>query len=91
MGAGLYIIASVIKITFYVVYFASFLRVFLPFLCDTGTNKIYLFVCLITEPFVIPVRVILQKFNILQGSPIDWAFIITFMLLGIVVDISIIF
>ena len=87
MGSALYVvIAAIIRITLNVVYFAFLTRMLLPLFFDAAENKIYLFVCLITEPFVIPVRVVLQKFNVLQGSPIDWAFPITCILIGIVCD-----
>ena len=35
----------------------------------------------ITEPFVIPVRKLLEKLNIMSGMPIDVSFLITYLLL----------
>jgi uncharacterized protein YggT (Ycf19 family) len=82
--AVLYVIAAVIAITLDVASLAFLLRALMPLFCDVETNKIYLFVCLLTEPFIIPVRAILVKFNWLQGSPFDWSFTISYLLIALV-------
>jgi uncharacterized protein YggT (Ycf19 family) len=82
--AVLYVIAAVIAITLDVASLAFLLRALMPLFCDVETNKIYLFVCLLTEPFIIPVRAILVKFNWLQGSPFDWSFTISYLLIAFV-------
>jgi uncharacterized protein YggT (Ycf19 family) len=51
---------------------------------DPTENRIYLISCYVTEPFIAPVRAIMVHFNILQDSPIDWAFFITSILIGII-------
>ena len=84
MEAVLYVIAAVVAITLDVTSFAFLLRALMPLFCDVETNKIYLFVCLVTEPFIIPVRTILVKFNWLQGTPFDWSFTITYLLIAFV-------
>lgn len=84
MEAILYVIAAVIAITLDVASLAFLLRALMPLFCDVETNKIYLFVCLLTEPFIIPVRAILVKFNWLQGSPFDWSFTIAYLLIAFV-------
>lgn len=47
-------------------------------------SRIAVFLTVVTEPFVIPVRALLFKFNIGQDSPIDWAFSLTYILIYIV-------
>ena len=84
MEAVLYVIAAVIAITLDLVSLAFLFRALMPLFCDVETNKIYLFVCLITEPFILPVRAILVKFNLLQGSPFDWSFTIRYLLIAFV-------
>ena len=84
MEAVLYVIAAVIAITLDVASLAFLLRALMPLFCDVETNKIYLFVCIVTEPFIIPVRAILVKFNWLQGSPFDWSFTISYLLIALV-------
>lgn len=62
---------------------AMFIRAILSwFMIDGG--KIMNFLYAITEPFIAPVRAFLAKRNWLQGSPIDFSFMITFLLLSIV-------
>lgn len=84
METVFYVIAAVIAITLDVVSFAFLLRAIMPLFCDVETNKIYLFVCLVTEPFIIPIRALLVKFNWLQGTPFDWSFTITYLLIAFI-------
>lgn len=60
---------------------AMIVRALLPLFTNPEESKIYYFVALVTEPIVIPVRAIMHAFNILQGSPIDWAFTATYFIL----------
>ena len=62
---------------------AMFIRAILSwFMIDGG--KIMGFLYAITEPFIAPIRALLVKMNWLQGTPIDFSFMITFLLLSIV-------
>lgn len=62
---------------------AMFVRAILSwFMIDGG--KIMGFLYAITEPFIAPIRALLVKMNWLQGSPIDFSFMITFLLLSII-------
>lgn len=80
MIAFISVIANVIAITLDVCSFAFIVRAIMPLFADVESSRVYLFVCVVTEPFIIPVRLIMQKFNILQGSPFDWSFTITYLL-----------
>jgi uncharacterized protein YggT (Ycf19 family) len=40
-----------------------------------------MFLVCVTEPFIMPVRFIMAKFNILQNSPIDWSFTFAYLLI----------
>lgn len=57
-------------------------RMIMPFFTDVEESRFYLGACLISEPFVAPVRAIMVKFNIGQDSPIDWAFFTTAFIIG---------
>lgn len=46
-------------------------------------NKFVDFLYAITEPFIYPVRRLFQKMNWLQGTPIDFSFMVTYMLISI--------
>ena len=80
----LIVLAKIIAITLDVASFAFLLRAIMPIFADVETSRVYLYVCVITEPFIIPVRAILQKFNLLQGTPFDWSFMISYLLLAFV-------
>lgn len=64
-----------------VVSFAMIVRMILPFFIDPMENRIYAISCLVTEPFIAPVRAVMVRFNIGQDSPIDWAFSITYIII----------
>lgn len=51
------------------------------FIMDGG--KFVDFLYAITEPFVYPVRRLLEKMNWLQGTPIDFSFMITFFIISL--------
>ena len=77
----LQIIASTVSLMLDAVMLAMIVRALLPLFVNPEESRVYLFVSLITEPIVVPVRAIMHAFNILQGSPVDWAFTITYFLL----------
>ena len=77
------IAAKLIALTLSAVSFAMMARAILSLLrIDDG--KIYTFFVLVTEPFIIPVRFLLVKFNLLQNSPIDWSFTISYLLIFLI-------
>ena len=60
------------------------MRVIFSLIDNTGESKISMFLACVTEPFIIPVRFLLVKFNLLQNSPIDWSFTISYFLLVLI-------
>ena len=85
MANLIYILAKLIQIIIAAVPTMLFLRAILSLFLNPEENKLLIFLAMITEPFIIPVRFLMVKFNILQNSPIDWAFVVThvlFVILG---------
>ncbi len=82
MEAVLYIFAKTVQIIISLVSFSMMIRMLLPIFTDVEENRFYLLSCYISEPFILPVRYVMVKFNIGQDSPIDWAFFTTYLLLG---------
>jgi uncharacterized protein YggT (Ycf19 family) len=80
----LYIFAKTVSLVIDVVSISMFVRMILSIFTDPTENRLYLISCYITEPFIAPVRALMIHFNIGQDSPIDWAFFITSILLGLV-------
>ena len=78
------IFAKCISILLSVVSFCMLVRMLLSFFPDFQDSRAALFVTAVTEPFVIPVRALLYRFNVGQDSPIDWAFSLTYILLYVV-------
>ena len=66
-----------------VIYFAMLVRMILPFFVNPEENKIYALSLVITEPVIIPVRLLMVKLNIGQDSPIDWSFFVAAILLSV--------
>jgi uncharacterized protein YggT (Ycf19 family) len=48
------------------------------------SNKLEIFLYSITEPLILPVRKLFERFNWFQGLPIDVSFFVTYLLLSIV-------
>ena len=80
-----YIFAKTVSIVLDVVSIAMVIRMILSFFTpDPLENRVYMLSCYITEPFIAPIRALMVHFNIGQDSPIDWAFFVTSILLGII-------
>ena len=77
----LYILAKTVSVILGVVSVAMFIRMILPWIIDPMESRIYALTCLVTEPFIAPVRAVMFMLNIGQDSPIDWAFSITYILI----------
>ena len=82
MESVFYIIAKVVSIGLSVLSVAMFLRVILQFFAS-GENKFVIFCYAITEPFIIPIRVIMEKFDIGQNSPIDIPFFVAYIMISV--------
>ena len=83
MTTVLYFIAKLISILLEVVSTAMLIQALMSFFMPGDDNRFYLFLHAITEPFVMPVRFILNKLGLLEDSPIDWSFFTTYMLLSL--------
>ncbi len=81
MNTLLILFARIIGITLDAVTFAMFIRMLMPLFTETEGSRVYAFVTLISEPFIVPVRFLMVKFNWLQDSPIDWSFTLSYMII----------
>ncbi len=80
----LYFIAKLIAILLEAVSLAMLIQALMPLFTSVDENRFYIFLCALTEPFIYPVRYVLNKFGLLDKSPIDWSFLLTYILLSIV-------
>ncbi len=84
METLLIICAKLIGITLDAVTLAMMVRMLMPLVLNTDGSRVFTFVTLVTEPFIIPVRFLLFKLNILQDSPIDWSFTLSYLLIVLI-------
>ena len=75
----IYFLAKLISIALSVLLLAMMIRALLPIFTDPEESRLYLFVTLITEPFIIPFRLLLVKLNIGQNTPLDMSFLLAYL------------
>ena len=62
---------------------AMFLRMILSLLGMEEEGGLGAFLLLLTEPILLPVRLILGRIRALEGVPLDLSFIVTYLLLSL--------
>ena len=77
----LYFLRETVYIILIVIDLAMLVRVFLSWLPIDEDGKITNFVYFLTEPVIIPVRIICNRFDFLRTCPLDVPFFITGMIL----------
>ena len=77
----LQIIASLVSVLIDAVMFCMIVRMIVSLFSPEENGRLGAFLALVTEPFIVPVRFLLAKFNWLQDSPIDWSFTIAYLVL----------
>ncbi len=80
--AVLYVFCKAISLLLGLVSTCMFLRFILSLIYMDEGPRFYVFICVITEFFVMPVRALLNAFHIGEGLPIDIAFSLTYLLLA---------
>jgi uncharacterized protein YggT (Ycf19 family) len=78
------IFASIISVVIDAVSLCMVARCIYSLIMHGENGKFGAFLALVTEPFIIPVRVLLAKFNLFENSPIDWSFTISYLLLMVI-------
>ena len=78
----LILFCKIIAVVLDAVLLFMFARALLPFLGFSEDSRLLTFFFVVTEPFVIPVRFILQKLNLFQNSFIDVSFTVSFLLIS---------
>ncbi len=78
-----YILAKTVSLTLEVVSLAMLLRMIISIIGNPPESKLYMIASFITEPFIAPVRGIMYMLNIGQDSPIDIAFFVTSIIIGL--------
>ena len=75
----MYFVAKMLSVGLSILLYAMLARAILPFFVNPEENKFYFFLLVITEPFVIPVRFIMEKLGVGQNTPIDISFMAAYL------------
>ena len=87
MEIFLYILAKTVQIFLSLISLAMLMRVILQFFVDTTKSRFYALCVAITEPVIVPFRLLFAKLNIAQRTPIDVPFLVAYLTLSIVTSI----
>lgn len=79
----LYVISTTVSYLITAIQFLMFARAILSWLPMEDDNPIENFLYAVTEPVIMPVRAVIERFGWFEGMPIDMSFFITFLLLSI--------
>ncbi len=82
MRAVLYVFSGVVSLFLGALQLLMFARAIISWLPIDEDSSIPAFLHAVTEPFILPVRAILDRFEFFASSPIDLSFFITFLLLS---------
>ncbi len=66
------------------VMFAMLIRAVMSFLMMGEESKFGMLLYYFTEPFIVPVRRLLEKLNLFQGSPLDISFFLTTVIIAMI-------
>lgn len=87
MEIFLYIFAKTVQIFLSLISLAMLMRVILQFFVDVNKNKFYALCIALTEPVIVPFRLLFAKLNIAQRTPIDVPFIVAYFVLSIITSL----
>ena len=83
----LQIVYVIIRLVYYlivVLQVAMFARAIMSWVMAEEDNSITRFIIAITDPIIIPIRMLLEKFEFVRNMPIDISFFVAFLLLAII-------
>ena len=80
----LYIFKMTVCILLDAVLVAMFLRVIFSLFGADPNGGFYGILCLVTEPFILPVRYVLESIEAIRNMPIDLSFFVTYLILNLV-------
>ena len=77
------VVADVVLLLLSAVQLAMLIRAILSWF-PMDSNKFLDFLYAITEPFIVPIRMLFQKMNWFQNLPIDISFMVAYLLLSLI-------
>ncbi|MBE6560031.1 MAG: YggT family protein [Ruminococcaceae bacterium] len=82
LRAVFYVFSGVVSLFLGALQLLMFARAIFSWLPVDEDSPIPMFLHAVTEPFILPVRAILERFEFFASSPIDLSFFVTFLLLS---------
>lgn len=86
MEIALYILKNVSCVALIVLMGAMFVRAVLSWFPSNGEGMLDNLVYALTEPFIIPVRALLERIEWVRNAPLDVSFFITFLIISLLFD-----
>ncbi len=83
----LYLFAGIVSVLISGIQLCMFVRAIISWMPIEDDNPILQFTFAVTEPVIIPVRMLLERSAFFASSPIDISFFLTFILLSILQSI----
>lgn len=84
METVFYILAKCVRIILDVISLSMMIRMLLPIFADVEDNRLYMLSVAVTEPLIIPARIVLDMLGIGENTPLDMGFLTTYFLLAII-------
>ena len=81
---ALYLATRLVSLLLWALEIAMIVRAIASWIPSLDDKKWMDIVYMLTEPLVVPVRAIFERFSLFRNSPIDFSFVIAFLLLGMV-------
>jgi len=80
----IYVFSQVVKLLLTALQIMMFLRAILSWLPIEDNSAVENFLCMMTEPVIMPVRAVLNLLGVPDDMPVDIAFFVAFLLLSII-------
>lgn len=82
MDEVIYVCTRLLVLFFDFMSVALFLRAILSWFMQEGENAVMVFLAYVTEPLILPIRRLCDRFGWFRGGPIDMPFLLTAVLVG---------
>jgi len=82
LRVAVYLISGVASLFLGALQLLMFARALLSWFPIDEDSPILIFLHAVTEPFILPVRMLLERFEFFASSPIDLSFFVTFLLIS---------
>lgn len=77
------VLSGTVSLFLLVLEVAMFLRALVSWFFPDGENRFCIFLIMITEPFIYPVRVLFNRFNWFQDSMLDVPYFVTYLFIAV--------